>query len=72
MIDTTKKLYTEEEKELYVAQGVWQNNNIVFNMIKDDVDTLITARFLAFFKEHPKIDALCSKRSNTITVNCKE
>lgn len=55
------KKYTEEEKDFYVKQGIWQNNNIIFNMIKDDIDFLITQRILKFLERHPKIDALCSK-----------
>ena len=51
--------------------GVWENNNIIFNMIKDDIDHLITQRFSAFLKVHPKIDALCSKNFNII-VDYKE
>lgn len=55
------KKYTEEEKNFHVKQGIWQNNNIIFNMIKDDIDFLITQRILKFLECHPKIDALCSK-----------
>lgn len=65
------KKYTEEEKDFYVKQGIWQNNNILFNMIKDDIDHLITQRILNFLKGHPQIDALCSK-TETITVDCNE
>jgi hypothetical protein len=67
----SKKLYTEEEKNFRVAQGIWENNNIIFNMIKDDIDHLITQRFSAFLKGHPKIDALCSKKFSIIA-DCKE
>lgn len=64
------KKYTEEEKDFYVKQGIWENNNIIFNMIKDDIDHLITQRILKFLEHHPKIDALCSKdKINNIQMN---
>lgn len=66
------KVYSEEEKDFFVKQGIWENNNILFNMIKDDIDHLITQRILNFLEEHPQINALCSKGNNTITADCKK
>ena len=56
------KIYSELEKEFYVKQGIWENNNILFNMVKEHIDHLITQRILKFVEGHPQIDALCSKK----------
>lgn len=66
-----EKLYTEEEKNFHVAQGVWQNNNLIFKMIENDINHLITNRILQFLKGHPKIDALCSVQSGPVIEDCK-
>lgn len=66
------KVYSEEEKDFFVKQGIWENNNILFKMIKDDIDHLITQRILNFLEEHPQINALCSKGKNTIAADCKK
>jgi hypothetical protein len=56
-----EKIYNEEEKNFHVMQGIWENNNILFKMIKEDIDHLITQRLLSFLEVHPAIDAMCSK-----------
>ena len=67
------KIYNEEEKNFHVAQGVWENNNILFKMIKEDIDHLITQRLLSFLEAHPAIDAMCSKEEFiNIPVDCKQ
>ena len=68
----SEKKYTEDEKDFRVAQGVWKNNHVIFKMIENDIDHLITKRILKFLEGHPKINALCSKKSNVVTANYKQ
>lgn len=42
------KFYSEEEKDYYVAKAVRENNEILFNLIKEDIEHLITRRLIAF------------------------
>ncbi len=46
--------YDEVEKDHAVAQGISKNNNILFNMIKEDIDCLITQRLLSLMKGYPE------------------
>lgn len=64
----SKKIYDEEEKDFRVAQGIWKNNNIIFQMIKEDIDGLITSRLLSLIKAHPDV----FPRHTKTTVDCKE
>ncbi len=64
----SEKKYTEDEKDFHVAQGVWKNNHVIFKMIEDDIDHLITKRISKFLEGHPKINALCSKESNAVFI----
>jgi hypothetical protein len=67
-----EKLYTEEEKNFHVAQGIWQNNNLIFKMIENDINHLITSSILKFLEGNPKIKALCSVQSGLAIEDCKE
>jgi capsule polysaccharide modification protein KpsS len=67
------KIYNEEEKNFHVMQGIWENNNILFKMIKEDIDHLITQRLLSFLEAHPAIAAMCSKKEFIDnSVDCKQ
>ena len=63
-----EKIYSEAEKDFHVAQGVWENNNIIFQMIKDDIDDLITQRLLSLIEGYPNVFT----QSKEATVHCKE
>ena len=60
--------YDEEEKDFHVAQGIWKNNHVIFKMIEDDIDSLITRRLLSLMNGYPKV---FQKQKETI-VHCKE
>ena len=47
------RMYNEEEKEFHVAQGIWENNNMIFNMVKDHVDHLISKRLTELCQAYP-------------------
>ncbi len=67
------KIYNEEEKNFHVMQGIWKNNNILFKMIEEDIDHLITQRLLNFLEAHPAINAMCSKEEFIDnSVDCKQ
>lgn len=47
--------YDEEEKNHHVAVALSQNNAVLFEVIKDHIDSLITQRLIDFRKGIPSI-----------------
>ncbi len=61
-------IYDETEKDARVAQAVAENNNILFQMIEDHIDGLITRRLLDFCDAHP---AITRESKSVPIVHCK-
>jgi hypothetical protein len=55
------------EKDFFQKQAVSQNNDILFSLIKDQVDSLVNLRLLDFMKNHPAIFKL---EKQTTIVRC--
>lgn len=48
-------IYNEEEKNFHVKQGIYKNNSLIFAMIEDQIDHLITKRLMAFCAGNPAL-----------------
>jgi hypothetical protein len=42
------KIYSETEKNYFVEKAIYENNMLIFEMLKEHINALITQRLIAF------------------------
>ena len=61
--------YDEVEKNHHIGVAISKNNAVLFEMIKDHIDSHITQRLISFRKGIPSIS---EPSGNSTIVDCKE